>query len=149
MIANQMTHIPPFYEEYQSEPLSEDDLKYFESVGLEKIWYWYATALYLGAGDLIGLKDGKHYHKDIGHCSCYGPTGTGINEFYNWEPCRGFASLDELLASASPRFREVSWHSLQALVEFIKGTKEGEVRNLWPNSRANLQLPNITRNKKH
>lgn len=119
MIANQMTHIPPFYEEYQSEPLSEDDLKYFESVGLEMIWYWYMITDYEGAGELIGLKEGKYYHKSIGHCSCYGPTGTGINSYDDWLPGRGFDSLDDLLANTSPDFRDIS---LQTLTDFIKGT---------------------------
>lgn len=121
MIVTQMQHIQPDYDGYKSQPLSIDELKYFESVGLEKIWYWYLITDYEGAGDLIGLKDGKYYHKNIGHCSCYGPTGTGISSYDDWVPVRGFESLDDLLANASPYFREIS---LQTLTDFIKGTKE-------------------------
>lgn len=122
MIFTQIQHTLCDFDGYKNHPLSDDELEYFKSVGLEQIWYWYLTTNYEGAGDLIGLKDGKYYHKSLGHCSCYGPTGTGVNLYDDWVPGRGFDSLDDLLANTSPYFRRIS---LQTLTDFINGTKEG------------------------
>lgn len=56
-------------------PLDEYDRNNLEAMGVETAWYWYSTGSYEGCGNMVArLTDGTWAFKDLGHCSCYGPT---------------------------------------------------------------------------
>lgn len=61
--------------------------------------YSYAQGSYDGSGDCIWKKDGKFYHHDLGHCSCYGPLEDIKTE-------QGFASIEDLLKNSSSGIAE-------------------------------------------
>jgi hypothetical protein len=117
MELKRMTEVPKDYEGYESTALDQSEAKYFASCGLEKAWYWYGVRPYEGSGAIIGLKDGKYCMKDIGHCSCYGPTGIGISDYDNWKPEAWHDSLDDLLANVSASYTATS---VGPLVQFVK-----------------------------
>ena len=54
--------------------LEENELEYLEALGLDEIWYWYATAPYEGDGSILMRKGDLYCVDSLGHCSCYGPT---------------------------------------------------------------------------
>lgn len=117
MDLKRVTETPQRYTGYESTELEERDVKHFASLGLQKAWYWYGTQPYEGAGVLIGFKDGKYCMKDIGHCSCYGPTGIGVSSGDDWAPDRWHDSLDNLLGNVSSDYERAS---VGPVVEFAR-----------------------------
>lgn len=60
--------------------LCEYELSELESDNFKFIVYWYEGGSWDGQGRAIGynMEDGLLYIKDLGHCSCYGPTDGGM-----------------------------------------------------------------------
>jgi hypothetical protein len=54
--------------------LANHDLEYLEKIGVEEIWYWYASAPYEGIGQILMRKGDLYDIHNASHCSCYGPT---------------------------------------------------------------------------
>lgn len=58
----------------------------------DAVFYWYASGSYEGSGDLLAVKDGKWYNKDLSHCSCYGP----LEDFATNETDYQYSSLQDI-----------------------------------------------------
>ncbi len=86
--------IPDGYSRLTSEPFDEFDEERLREAGIDLAAYWYGSGSYEGAGNIIARKNGRWYHHDCGHCSCYGPTDVDFSG-------AGDKSLDTLLASCS------------------------------------------------
>lgn len=105
----QIDKLPDGFERYISESFDEYDTKKLPFT-TKNCWYWYATAPYEGAGNIIiNTEDGLWHHHDCGHCSCYGPL------------CRlnltnGEESLDALLSKCSEDLQK----ELSSIIEAIK-----------------------------
>ena len=52
---------------------TEYDIKAINDLGVDEVWYWYASGSYEGQGQILMRKDDKYDIHDMGHCSCYGP----------------------------------------------------------------------------
>jgi hypothetical protein len=73
------TAMPPEYEgRYTPEALDATDLERItEALGEPPMFvvYWYGAGSYEGAGHMLVSLDGMRWQdKDLGHCSCNGPT---------------------------------------------------------------------------
>jgi len=85
--------------DYSSCELDDYDLLKFRDLGVEEIRYWYATGSYCGVGEVLMFKDGKWYHADMGHCSCYGPTEHIESTIFT--ASRGYDSMPKFLDNCS------------------------------------------------
>jgi hypothetical protein len=59
---------------YDSCEMSEYNFQKLRDMQVEEVRYWYATGSYCGIGEMLIRKNGKWYHHNMSHCSCYGPT---------------------------------------------------------------------------
>lgn len=91
--------IPDGYKYVESAALSEYDIETLVELGIEEARYWYASGSYEGSGQMVALKDGKWFHHDMSHCSCFGPVEQ--LSLHN-----GFDSLESLLASCSMQLQK-------------------------------------------
>ena len=85
------------YDVNSSEGLEDYELKDIRTAlgsDPELIVINYVSEQYEGYGSMVVLHDGKWYHHDMGHCSCYGP----CEHFSAGDPSD---SLPDLLASCS------------------------------------------------
>ena len=60
---------------------------------VEEIWYWYAVGCYEGMGAMIMRVGDLYAFRDMGHCSCYGPTDNIHN--------RAFRTLSDEIKNCS------------------------------------------------
>jgi hypothetical protein len=76
MITHNLKQFPDGYKYHygELEALSDYELKYIESLGIDEVWYWYASGSYEGCGQILMRKGDLYDTHDAGHCSCYGPT---------------------------------------------------------------------------
>jgi len=108
--------LPKGHDYYKSEPFSEWDIKQLEASGADLVAYWYGVGLYEGTGHILARKDGRWYHHDCGHCSCYGPTD---DVTFSGD---GDETVEALLARCSAELRE----QLEPLAALISANKNDE-----------------------
>lgn len=86
--------------------LSEGELKEMVSriYPFDCAVYGYANRGFEGSGNLIYRKDGKYFHHDLSHCSCFGP----IEKLYH-DDLLGHLSLKKLQEKCSEELtRDIS-----------------------------------------
>lgn len=88
---------------------SEYDIKHLTAAGVEKCVYWYITGSYEGSGHALLYREGAWHHKDLGHCSCYGP----LDDLDFNHP---ILSLSEWIELSTPEFRV----KVQPLIDAIQ-----------------------------
>ena len=60
--------------DYRDAELISHDIDYLLDLGIEEIWYWYQSAPYEGAGEILMRIGNVYALDDLGHCSCNRPT---------------------------------------------------------------------------
>lgn len=66
--------LPAGFEYFTSSPFDEYEIAQIPN-SVEELWYWYGSAPYEGAGNIImRTVDGLWHHHNCGHCSCYEAT---------------------------------------------------------------------------
>jgi len=93
-------------------PFDQYDLREFDGRAIDKIVYWYARGGYEGSGHLLVYLKGAWHHKDLSHCSCYGP----LDDLDFSKP---ISSLSAWLEQATPEFRA----EVQPLIDAIQNDK--------------------------
>lgn len=73
MKIHNINKFPPAYE-YQHGTIESLDPSDFKSLGVDEVWYWYASGSYEGSGQMLMRRGNLYDTHDMGHCSCYGPT---------------------------------------------------------------------------
>ena len=66
--------LPEGHGYYESAAFGESEAQQIEDAGADLAAYWYGSGSYEGAGNILARKNGRWYHHECGHCSCYGPT---------------------------------------------------------------------------
>ena len=102
---------------YEDNELDGGDFQRIEEAGFDLCVYWYQTGDYCGRGELLARKDGRYYHHDMCHCSCYGPT-TYFDTY-----ATGFDSLDLLVEACTTEEAE----NIRSCVETIRKYEKGEL----------------------
>jgi hypothetical protein len=106
---NKVINVPYVKDEYREQ--EEIDTQSFIEELKEFDWlvYSYGHGSYEGGGDMLWKKEGKYFHHDMGHCSCYGWENDIEMEV-------GYDSLEELLKNSSESINE----TVQPLLEALK-----------------------------
>ena len=85
--------------------LHEYDFEDLKNLGIDEVWYWYASGDYEGSGQIL-MRQGILFDVgDMGHCSCFGPTENlsfkgktweELHEYYTKEKYEYFMPLLEM-----------------------------------------------------